>query len=298
MQSRQPREPLRPASFLSWLSQVLALALLLAVQGPALALDETKPGAAEPAPSGDVVTVPIGYLEQEVKRPLPISRLNIPPDDLGVAGAELALKDNNTTGRFTKQQFTLDVVRVPVGDDAVAVLSAGESTGGVVTDGIEEAGYAGWEIVGDGNYRLDNPACFSRIGEVIASTGLGITVHAPYGDLNLATLNDPIWRESIRQICTCIEHASEITDRVTIHPGYLSPVGKLMPQKVWDLQKDAVVGVEMVTVGAVVSMAISLLAPSDPAAPGAGRVRIALAGAPPATSTPSRSSTSPRCGRS
>jgi sugar phosphate isomerase/epimerase len=105
--------------------------------------------------------------------------------------------------------------------------------------GIEEAGYAGWEIVGDGNYRLDNPACFKKIEEVIASTKLGITVHAPYGDLNLATLNDPIWRESIRQICTCIEHASALTDRVTIHPGYLSPVGKLMPQKVWGLQKEA-----------------------------------------------------------
>jgi sugar phosphate isomerase/epimerase len=105
--------------------------------------------------------------------------------------------------------------------------------------GIEEAGYAGWEIVGDGNYRLDNAVCFQKIKEVIASTELGITVHAPYGDLNLATLNDPIWRESIRQICTCIEHASVLTDRVTIHPGYISPVGKLMPQKVWDLQKEA-----------------------------------------------------------
>jgi sugar phosphate isomerase/epimerase len=105
--------------------------------------------------------------------------------------------------------------------------------------GIEEAGYAGWEIVGDGNYRLDNPACFQKIEEVLASTNLGVTVHAPYGDLNLATLNHPIWQESIRQICTCIEHASALTDRVTIHPGYLSPVGKLMPQKVWELQKDA-----------------------------------------------------------
>ncbi|MDD1700933.1 MAG: sugar phosphate isomerase/epimerase [Methanoregula sp.] len=104
---------------------------------------------------------------------------------------------------------------------------------------IEEAGYSGWEIVCDGNYRLDNPACFSKIEEVIAATHLGISVHAPYGDLNLATLNDPIWRESIRQICTCIIHASAITDKVTIHPGYLSPVGKLMPQKVWDLQKEA-----------------------------------------------------------
>jgi sugar phosphate isomerase/epimerase len=105
--------------------------------------------------------------------------------------------------------------------------------------GIEEAGYAGWEIVGDGNYQLTDPVCFSKIEEVIASTHLGITVHAPYGDLNLATLNDPIWRESIRQICSCIESASEITDRVTIHPGYLSPLGKLMPEKVWNFQKEA-----------------------------------------------------------
>jgi sugar phosphate isomerase/epimerase len=105
--------------------------------------------------------------------------------------------------------------------------------------GIEDAGYTGWEIVGDGNYRLDNPACFHKIEEVIASTHLGITVHAPYGDLNLATVNDPIWRESIRQICTSIEHASVLTEKVVIHPGYLSPVGKLMPQKVWNLQKEA-----------------------------------------------------------
>jgi len=108
---------------LSRLCGALAFTLfLLAVLSPALSEDEAKPGAAEPAPSGDVVTVPIGYLEQEVKRPLPVSRLNVAPDDLGVAGAEIALKDNNTTGRFTKQQFTLDVERVPVGGDAVAAL--------------------------------------------------------------------------------------------------------------------------------------------------------------------------------
>jgi sugar phosphate isomerase/epimerase len=105
--------------------------------------------------------------------------------------------------------------------------------------GIRDAGYAGWEIMSDGNYRLENPVFFRQIEEVLASTDLKVSVHAPFGDLNLATLNDPIWHESIRQICTCIEHASKLTDRVTIHPGYLSPVGKLMPQKVWTLQKDA-----------------------------------------------------------
>jgi sugar phosphate isomerase/epimerase len=105
--------------------------------------------------------------------------------------------------------------------------------------GIEDTGYEGWEISADGNYKLDNPVCLKKIEEVIASTHLGISVHAPFGDLNLATLNDPIWRESIRQICTCITHASRFTDRITIHPGYLSPVGKLMPQKAWNLQKEA-----------------------------------------------------------
>ena len=53
---------------------------------------------------------------------IPLSRLNVEPEDIGIAGAEIALKDNNTTGRFTKQQFTLEVERVPLGGDAVAAL--------------------------------------------------------------------------------------------------------------------------------------------------------------------------------
>jgi ABC transporter substrate binding protein (PQQ-dependent alcohol dehydrogenase system) len=78
--------------------------------------------ASPPATDAGFATVPIGYLKQEVKRPLPLSRLNIEPEDLGVAGAKIALKDNNTTGRFTKQQFTLEVEKVPIGGDAVAAL--------------------------------------------------------------------------------------------------------------------------------------------------------------------------------
>jgi sugar phosphate isomerase/epimerase len=105
--------------------------------------------------------------------------------------------------------------------------------------GIRDAGYEGWEIVADGRYRLDDPGNRKAIREVVESTGLGITVHAPYGDLNLATLNHPIWEESVQQICRCIVHAAEFTSKVTIHPGYLSPVGKLLPESAWRNQKDA-----------------------------------------------------------
>lgn len=105
--------------------------------------------------------------------------------------------------------------------------------------GIEEAGYSGWEISADGNYRLDRPANKQAIQDVVESTGLAVTVHAPYTDLNPASINDPIWRESVGQICTCVEHAADLTDRVTMHPGYLSPAGKLLPEKVWEQQKEA-----------------------------------------------------------
>src|SRR6187397_904481 len=39
-------------------------------------------------------------------RPLPISRLDAPPADLGFAGAALGTADNATTGAFMKQKFT------------------------------------------------------------------------------------------------------------------------------------------------------------------------------------------------
>jgi len=105
--------------------------------------------------------------------------------------------------------------------------------------GIEECGYAGWEISADGNYRLDIAENVARIREVLASTTLDVSVHAPYSDLNLASLNYPIYRESIRQLSRCVEAAAEFTERVTIHPGYLSPAAKLVPQQVWDLHKSA-----------------------------------------------------------
>ena len=37
----------------------------------------------------------------------------------------------------------------------------------------------------------------------------------------------------------CVTKAADITDMVTIHPGYVSPHGRLVPQKVWTLHKEA-----------------------------------------------------------
>lgn len=69
-------------------------------------------------------------LAQELReRPPPLSLLDMPPPDDGVAGARLAIADNNTTGRFLKQEFVLDVVQSADADKLVTDV-AGKVAGG------------------------------------------------------------------------------------------------------------------------------------------------------------------------
>ncbi len=93
----------------------LVLVAVLAFAGSALA-DET-PATAPPAGGKPAVTVRIGYLGQHVTVRMPHSYLDVPPADEGVAGARIAIDDNNTTGRFTGQNFVLDEALVPEDGD-------------------------------------------------------------------------------------------------------------------------------------------------------------------------------------
>lgn len=95
---------------------VLAYALVVApmsITGAAVALAQDAPAAAA-APTAEpekaVKQIPLIVARQQIDKPLPLSLLDLPPADLGIAGAKLGIKDNNTTGRFMNQEFTLDVV--------------------------------------------------------------------------------------------------------------------------------------------------------------------------------------------
>ena len=46
-----------------------------------------------------------------------LSLVQQPADNDGVAGARLAIEDNNTTGKFLNQRFTLEEVRLKDGED-------------------------------------------------------------------------------------------------------------------------------------------------------------------------------------
>src|ERR1700753_4355395 len=73
--------------------------------------------AAEPLEVG------IGYLGHAgVKSTLSLAEQ--PAEDNGIAGARLAVEDNNTTGKFLNQHFTLDETRLKDGEDAVTAATA------------------------------------------------------------------------------------------------------------------------------------------------------------------------------
>ena len=78
----------------------------------------------------DPATVQIGYLRSLDTRQT-ISLLDKAPHDNGLAGAKLAITDNNTTGRFMNQQFELSDAPVRDDDDPVAIL-AGLAEHGIV----------------------------------------------------------------------------------------------------------------------------------------------------------------------
>src|SRR5437762_5579381 len=84
--------------------------------------------AAEPAEIG------VGYLGHAGIRST-LSLVQQPADNDGIAGARLAVEDNNTTGKFLNQHFTLQEVRLKDGDDvAQAATALAEHNGFIIAD--------------------------------------------------------------------------------------------------------------------------------------------------------------------
>lgn len=67
--------------------------------------------------------IKIAYLAQEQQVPAALSNLAPFIADKGLQGALLGLRDNNTTGQFTQQNYLLEQVIVPIGGDVKQAFS-------------------------------------------------------------------------------------------------------------------------------------------------------------------------------
>jgi ABC transporter substrate binding protein (PQQ-dependent alcohol dehydrogenase system) len=73
--------------------------------------------------SDQPLEIKIGYLRQAPSR-IKISLIDVPAANDGLAGAQLAIEDDNTTGRFLNQHYTLVETLLGEGDDPVAAMNA------------------------------------------------------------------------------------------------------------------------------------------------------------------------------
>ncbi|MFT3730598.1 MAG: ABC transporter substrate-binding protein [Hyphomicrobium sp.] len=109
------------------------LSLLALAPAAAQAADQPAPAPIPiPVPSAQPqgVTIQVLYVKEDREKELPLSLLDQPSPDDGIAGAKLGIADDNTTGRFLNQSFKLDVLEGNVDDlikGATEKVAAGDA---------------------------------------------------------------------------------------------------------------------------------------------------------------------------
>ena len=110
---------------MKWMANAASVALMAALCAvlPAKAQDAaTPPVAAKPATViGPERTFNIGVVRQIPEPPPWIAPLSFPPEDLGIAGADLGLRDALNGGRFLKMDYRLTTETVPTDGDPLPV---------------------------------------------------------------------------------------------------------------------------------------------------------------------------------
>jgi len=82
----------------------------------------------EPAPASAPLEIKAGFIRQTHSRET-ISILDIPAKDDGIAGARLAAEDNNTTGKFLNQTYTIEDIQLKPGADPLVALKTLQDKG-------------------------------------------------------------------------------------------------------------------------------------------------------------------------
>jgi ABC transporter substrate binding protein (PQQ-dependent alcohol dehydrogenase system) len=114
--------------FLSTPVLLVSLFLAAALASPASGEDAPqadKPGgvSVEVPQSPPLTPLPIGYIREVTEHPRPASRVDVEPTDAGIAGAKMAIDEDNAGGKFVGDLYSLDVATVASPDKAVEALS-------------------------------------------------------------------------------------------------------------------------------------------------------------------------------
>jgi sugar phosphate isomerase/epimerase len=89
------------------------------------------------------------------------------------------------------------------------------------------------EIVDDGFHTL-NKRRVAVLKDIANSHGLEYTVHAPFADINIASLSKPMLRAMLKRLEQSIVHASALDSHVWVfHPGMKTGISSFYPNMDW-----------------------------------------------------------------
>lgn len=90
-----------------------------------------------------------------------------------------------------------------------------------------------WEIVADIKQLL--PLIVDDFKQLTPSYDLEFSIHAPFNDLNIASLNPELRRLALRYVEDAIKFADDLEiSMLSFHPGHLSPSGLYDMEKVYE----------------------------------------------------------------
>ncbi|MFH1773924.1 MAG: sugar phosphate isomerase/epimerase family protein [Methanobacteriota archaeon] len=103
---------------------------------------------------------------------------------------------------------------------------------------VGELGFEIWEIIPEEKHLKKD---YSKVKELAESYDLNFVVHAPFSDLNIASLNEGIREASLSQIFKSIELADFLeAELINIHPGRLSPLGTFFRERAWEVNLQSI----------------------------------------------------------
>jgi sugar phosphate isomerase/epimerase len=115
--------------------------------------------------------------------------------------------------------------------------------------------FKGWEIVGEGRHFL--PQIERGFNDAVSSYDMSFSAHAPLSDINIGSLNPRIREVAVREITNAMHAARRMNiDTITVHPGFISPIGFLDRTAVYDRMRDSLSRIERASHDSGVRVAI------------------------------------------
>jgi len=91
-----------------------------------------------------------------------------------------------------------------------------------------------WEVVAEGRHAL--PSIEAEFMELAPSYDLEYSAHSPMSDINIGSLNPRMREASLQELMAGMGAAGRMgMDVYTVHPGFLTPLGMVAPERVKDV---------------------------------------------------------------